>query len=112
MTPPNDDRPVAAATAGSDEGLQGTKHRSRPPLKWKRVLAAFVDGRKLNRFDAARELSDHCLHSTVAALQAKGVTILRETERVPGYMGIGTDCRRYWIAPESVALARDLLGRG
>jgi hypothetical protein len=82
---------------------------SRTPLKWKRVLRAFLEGQTLNRFEAERTVHDHCLHSTVSTIQSKGVTIQRRTERVPGYMGIPTECCRYWIAPESSQRARELL---
>ena len=87
-----------------------SRHSTRPPLKWKRVLRAFYEGEMLNRFEAERSLHDHCLHSTVSTIQAKGVTILRKFERVPGYMGIPTECCRYQIAPESRQRARELLG--
>jgi len=87
-----------------------SRHCTRPPLKWKRVLSAFYEGETLNRFEAERSLHDHCLHSTVSTIQAKGVMILRKTERVPGYMNIPCECCRYWIAPESRERARELLG--
>ncbi len=83
---------------------------NRQPLKWKRVLRAFYEGNTLNRFEAERSVNDHCLHSTVSTIQAKGVAILRKTERVPGFMGIPTECCRYWIAPQSRQRARELLG--
>lgn len=85
------------------------RNSTRPPLKWKRVLRAFHEGETLNRFEAERALHDHCLHSTVSTIQAKGVTIFRKFERVPGYMGIPTECCRYWIAPESRQRASELL---
>ncbi len=73
------------------------------------MLTALASGRTYNRFEAERELHDHCLHTTVANLQAKGVTIHRRIERVPGYMGIPTECCRYWLAPESLQKASELL---
>lgn len=78
------------------------------PLKWKRVLAALYGGRSLNRFQAERELHDHCLHTTVASLEARGVRIAREDERVPGYFGT-VYCKRYRLAPESRERAAALL---
>ena len=87
------------------------RNSTRPPLKWKRVLRAFHDGATLNRFEAERALHDHCLHSTVSTIQAKGVTILRRLERVPGYQGIPTEVCRYRIAPESRQRAAELLGQ-
>ena len=101
-----------AAFADAAPGQMGSayvRHSPRPPLKWRRVLRAFYDGKTLNRFEAERLLHDHCLHSTVSTIQAKGVTILRKTERVPGYMGISTECCRYWLAPHSRQRARELL---
>jgi hypothetical protein len=86
-----------------------SQKRPRIPHKWQRILAAFVAGRSLHRFEAEK-LADHCLHSTVSTLEKKGVTILRRSEKVRGYMGIPTDVQRYWLAPESVGKARELLG--
>ena len=86
------------------------RNSTRSPLKWKRVLRAFYEGDTLNRFEAERTLHDHCLHSTVSTIQTKGVAILRRLERVPGFMGIPTECCRYWIAPEARQRAAELLG--
>ena len=83
----------------------------RVPHKWRRVLAALLTGRSFNRFEAERDLSDHCLHSTVSTIQAKGVRIARKTEQVPGYQGIPTECCRYWIAEDEMPKARALLER-
>lgn len=85
--------------------------RTRPPLKWKRVLEAFLTGHSFNRFQAERELHDHCLHSTVATLQGMGVILHRRMETVPGYMGCPTEVMRYWLASESHQRALELLGR-
>ncbi len=54
--------------------------------------------RSYNRFEAARELSDWCLHTTVATIQGKGVTVSRKFETIPGFEGSPTRCCRYWIA--------------
>lgn len=80
------------------------------PTKWRRVLLALLDGRSFNRFESERALGDHCLHSTVATIQGKGVPVERKNEQVPGYMGIATDCCRYWLSEESKPKARRLLG--
>ena len=111
MDPQKRSGPDALADAAPGQ-IQNTSARNstRPPLKWKRFLRAFCEGETLNRFEAERSLHDHCLHSTVSTIQAKGVTILRRLEKVPGYMGIPTECCRYWIAPESRQRARELLG--
>ncbi len=66
-----------------------------------RVLAALMSGRTFNRFEAERQLSDHCLHSTVAQLQrVKQLRIERKYETVPGFQGNPTSVCRYWIKPE------------
>jgi hypothetical protein len=101
---------LADAAPGQRQHTYNRNSTTPPPLKWKRVLQAFLEGRSLNRFEAERELHDHCLHSTVSTIQEKGVTILRRMERVPGYMGIPTDCCRYWIDLGSCQRARELLG--
>lgn len=91
----------------------GAASPSKAPLKWQRVLAAFLTGRSFNRFQAERDLSDHCLHTTVSTIQGKGVRINRKFETVPGYRGIPTDCCRYWLDredSENVARARRLMG--
>jgi hypothetical protein len=67
------------------------------PKKWERVLAALVSGKSYNRFEAERWLNDHCLHTTVSTIQGMGVTIRREFEVVPGYMGAETHVCRYWL---------------
>ena len=78
-------------------------------FKWQRILAIFVTGRSLNMFEGERE-GDHALHSTVAGLQARGLTIHRKEETVRGYMGAPTRVCRYWLASESFERARELLG--
>lgn len=66
--------------------------------KKKRVLMALVR-RSYNRFQAERELSDHCLNSTISTLQNQhGIHIERKFETVPGYQGLPTRVRRYWIS--------------
>lgn len=79
------------------------------PVKWRRILAALLAGRSYNRWEAARELHDHCLHSTVSTIQGKGVPVARRTEKVAGYLGARTDCRRYWIEPRHYAHGRAVL---
>ena len=68
-------------------------------------------GKTFNRFESERELSDHCLHTTISGLQRKGLTILRHDEVVSGYAGFPTHVTRYWLAPESIERARELLGK-
>lgn len=99
-------------TAGNGPSLEITTHahHSKPPTKWRRVLTALAAGGSYNRFDAERQLSDHCLHSTIARIQGKGVTVDRRDEVVPGYASIPTHVTRYWLAPASRERAVELLG--
>ncbi len=57
-------------TAGGGPGLEKNSLQNdtttERPRKWRRVLAALTHGKTFNRFEAERELSDHCLHSTVS----------------------------------------------
>lgn len=102
--------PALAGVTGLGN-TQQANYSTRPPKKWQRVLRALLSGKSYNRFEAERALSDHCLHSTVSGLQRKGLTIHRRYETVPGYMGSPTDVCRYWLAPESLQKARELLRR-
>jgi hypothetical protein len=71
------------------------------PTKANTVFEALMEGRSFNRFEAARVLHDHCLHSTVAKLQkVKSITIERKFEAVLGYRGSQISVCRYWISPE------------
>lgn len=107
-------RPAPAPTG--DRGLEQTTGRADgsatarnpQPRKWQRVLQAFVDGRTFNRFDAYRELRDSCLNTTVSQIERRGIRILRREEVVPGHFG-SVHCCRYWLAPEALQRARELL---
>ncbi|MDT8372033.1 MAG: hypothetical protein RQ783_08600 [Gammaproteobacteria bacterium] len=69
-----------------------------------RVFAAFMSGGSFNRFEAERELHDHCLHSTVAEIQQRRkIVIARRFETVLGYHGNPTRVCRYWVTPEERA---------
>lgn len=109
-TPPplENESPPAANQAGFQQQQSGPKD-SATPRKWQRVLAHLAAGHTLNRFEAARELRDWCLPSTVARLQQRGLLIFRQDETVPGAFG-PVRCCRYWLAPESRKLAAELLG--
>jgi hypothetical protein len=106
------DQNKSPLVAASEQGANNNRrtHLTKPPQKWKRVLAAMTDGRSFNRFEAERVLNDHCLHSTVSTIQAKGVQIERRDEVVLGYQGIPTHVCRYWLAPENTERALNLLG--
>lgn len=63
-----------------------------------RVLAALMTGESYNLFEAALELHDRSLHSTVSTLQNNyGIKISRSYENVPGFEGRKIRCCRYWI---------------
>lgn len=80
--------------------------------KLQTILALFVRGYNLNRFDAENH-HDHCLHSTVSSLQnGYGILIDRMSETVPCLRGRATvRVKRYWLngAPDNIAAARSLL---
>lgn len=78
------------------------------PTKKQRVLAALLR-RSYNRFEAERELHDHCLHSTASSIQRDGVAVARRWETVPGFMGSKTRVCRYWIAEVDREAAERLL---
>jgi hypothetical protein len=80
--------------------------------KLRTILALFVRGFSMNRFDAEQH-HDHCLHSTVSSLQnGYGIVIGRVSETVKCLHGQATvRVKRYWLdtAPNNVAAARSLL---
>lgn len=103
-----------APLAGGQPGSEVKQIQANPsmPAKWQRVLSALLTAKSYNRFEAARELHDHCLHSTVSTIQSKGVCIHRTEERIPGYQGIPTRCCRYWLPRSEYERARALLDSG
>lgn len=83
----------------------------RPERKWRRVLAALLNG-SLNRFDATRApVKDWVLPSTISELQKRGIIIFSTPETVMGSYG-AVHCARYSLAPESRELALQLLAGG
>lgn len=69
--------------------------------KTDRVFNALMEGKSFNRFEAERQLHDHCLHSTVATLErTRHIIISRKFETVKGFGGSPTRVCRYWIAQE------------
>jgi hypothetical protein len=89
--------------------VHDTKRTSKAPTKIKRVLIGLCE-RSYNRFDAARSLSDWCLHSTVSTIQSKGIIVQRVFETVPGFNGNPTSVCRYWIAEDQHDKVRKYLG--
>ena len=101
--------PVVADAAGGVERQTITANLARRETKLKRILAVLARGISLNRFEA-EPLGDHCLHTTVAKIESYGITVARREERVRGYMGHATRCRRYWLDPAECEKAASLLG--
>lgn len=110
FTPNNGNAPTAATGEALGNAIQRCNDSSKRPVKWRRVLSAFASGRSWNRFEAERELHDHCLHTTVSTIQQKGIPVSRKDEIVPGYQGIPTHVSRYWLDKEALQRARELLG--
>ena len=98
-----------APLTGEPGQINSLMNHSTAPHKWKRVLAALASGKSFIRFEAEADLHDHCLHTTVADLQAKRISILRRYEKAPGFAGIETKVKRYWIEPTSIPRAHELL---
>ncbi len=102
--------------SASTEGQESTRQRklrnnsTKPPCKIHRILAAFARGEKLNLFEAQRLYSDRSLHSTVSEIQSDyGLEVSRDWETVPGFQGLPTRCRRYWLEESQLDQARALL---
>lgn len=95
---------------GSGSGAPDNAPKTRKS-KVATILALFIRGMNLNRFEAERH-HDHCLHSTVSSLEDYGVRIARHWETVPCLGGNATvRCKRYWLekSGDNIAFAQDLL---
>lgn len=85
--------------------------RVRSNTKLGRILHALAAGKSLNRFQA-EHLGDHCLHSTVSAIERRyGLRVDRREETVPGYAGHRTRVMRYQLDSENRKRAIALLGK-
>ncbi len=86
---------------------------NRPPAKWRRTLRALIERPTLHRFDAERDpdIRDHCLPSTVAELESRGLCIARRLVEVAGHRGERARIAEYRLDDENRARARDLLAR-
>ncbi|MBT3043337.1 MAG: hypothetical protein KME67_10785 [Candidatus Thiodiazotropha sp. (ex Codakia orbicularis)] len=103
--------PVLAGTQGVNEISKKQLNTSTLSHKTKEGRSAIaLTQRSYNRFEAARELHDWCLHSTVASLQAKGIIVNRVFETVPGYQGKPVRCCRYWIDTAEHPKVNQMLG--
>lgn len=79
------------------------------PNKICRVLAYFITGKSLNRFEAER-IGEHCLHSTVSRLANQyGLTFSRKAESVPNNWGNACRVVRYWLPASQRKRAQVLL---
>lgn len=75
------------------------------------ILKALIHGRSLNRFEA-EALHDHCLNSTVSALQNNlGILIDRHRESVPCVMGkASVSVNRYSLNTQPDNMKRSIDG--
>lgn len=90
--------PLLADKQGSNEISEKKLKSSTLSHKTKEgKVAIALMRRSYNRFEAARELHDWCLHSTASTLQGKGITVNRVFETVPNYQGRQIRVCRYWI---------------
>ena len=108
------DSTITAESSALDSDHSTASAPTKPKQKTKigTILRVLVPGRSLNRFEAEQH-HDHCLHSTVSALQRRyGIDIERKSETVPCLGGTATaSVKRYWLDtnPDNIARARALL---
>ena len=98
------DRLETAPAQGGSVTADSTTDNSTPkdPTKLERVLAYLATGRSLHRFEAEREVNDHCLPSTMSAIKHElGIPYRKLTAIVPGWHGHPTRVARYWFDEES-----------
>ena len=109
----NESAPGTAATARDAKKEREEALNPQPATKWRRVLSALAEGRRLHRFQAERQLHDHCLHSTISAISQKtGLRIERRMIEVAGYMGLPVRVSQYWLSPDERRRARAILRSG
>lgn len=81
------------------------------PSKITRILADFLSGASLNRFEA-ENIGDHCLNSTISELaNCYGLTFKRLPERVPNRWGKPCKVTRYSLPLSEVEQATQVLVR-
>jgi hypothetical protein len=85
----------------------------RPTPKWQRVVLTLLTRPRLNRFEAERDptIRDHCLPSTIAELERKGLRIERCLAKVPGYLGSTAIVAEYSLTDPQRLIAERLLER-
>ncbi len=66
--------------------------------KIERVFKALLSGWQGHRFNAERQLHDHCLHTTISSIEKKyHITVQRKWIKVSGFQGHPTSVKYYWI---------------
>lgn len=98
-TAPAQGGPVTADSTGNSTS-------PKDPTKLERVLAYLATGRSLHRFEAERQVNDHCLPSTMSDIKhGLGIPYRVNYETVPGWNGHPTRVARYWLGQEEQAQA-------
>jgi len=93
---------TAPAQGGPEKADTGNSTTPKDPTKIERVLTYLAPGRSLNRFEAEREVNDHCLHSTMSDIKhVLGIPYRVKYETVPGWHGHPTRVARYWLDAEA-----------
>lgn len=80
--------------AAPDQENAPSKYTNRQDTKELSIIKVLLAGKSLNRFEA-EPLGDHCLHSTIATLRAKGYLFLDQWERVPTRFNKEARVKRY-----------------
>jgi len=91
-----------APAQGGPEGVDNVNYSTpKDPTKLERVVAYLATGRSLHRFEAEREVNDHCLPSTMRDIKhGLGIAYRVTYETVPGWNGHPTRVARYWLGEE------------
>ena len=95
---------TAPAQGGPETAGNASNNNRKPkaPTKLERVLTYLATGRSLHRFEAEREVNDHCLHSTMSEIKhSLGISYQVKYETVPGWRGHPTRVARYWLDAEA-----------
>ena len=101
--------PVLAGDGADERKQTSGATLAHGQTKIKRILAELANGRSLNRFEAER-LGDHCLNSTIAKIEARGIQVARRDEAVPGFGGHVARVCRYRLDDENRERAKKFLG--
>jgi hypothetical protein len=105
--------PAVAGDHGAGHTSTGdTVHHIRRTAarKWQRVLRALLAGPRTSRELERDPVYDHCAHSTVAELRAKGVDIDTQIVEISGYAGLPARIARYTLTEAGRDRALQLLG--